>query len=154
MIIEFEVDTSNERIIDFFKRKRWPVSEIFRKSIKNKIFFSKNTLHYDNFRRLLRQAVILEDGSFISNSENIKHFNKKVKFAQKNGMELHGGYTPSSELIEIVYEAVNLGDVILRIIDDDTDIEKMEVLCLPVVQFNEQYFLHESTEIRFKPEQA
>lgn len=149
MIIEFEINKRNTELIGFFKKRRWSVSEIIREVEEDKVFVSKNTLHYDNFDQLLEQTIILPDGTYLSSRKNVKEFSRQVKSAQKRGIELEGGYTPSYELIDTVKEALALGSFVLRIIGDDSKINEMQLILLPIVKFNQKFFLRESTEIRF-----
>lgn len=150
MIIEFEIEKSDDILISFFKKNRWPVSEIIRKPQGDKLYFSRNTLYYDNAHRLLWQAVILPDGDFLFYEENKKEFNLQVKKAQKDKIELEGVFTPSPELIGIAHGACQLGTVVLRTISDSTELSNMKKIETPLEKFNKYFILKESMEIRFK----
>lgn len=149
MIIEFEIDSTNNEQVSFLKNSRWSSSEIIRKFPNNKLFFSKNTLHYNNADKLLCRTVIFPEGTILSYEENSKKFNLQVKNAQKNNIKLQGGYTPSTELVHVVHNLCLLGNVVLRIIGDNTDLNNMEKIELNFEKFDKYFFISEDMEILF-----
>lgn len=148
--LEFEIDSSNQKLIEFFKVKRWAISNFSRKSEIGKLFLSRNTLHYDNFHKLLWQAIVLPCGDFIFYDENKKEFDLQVKKSKKNKIELKSGFTPSPELISIVQGAFKFGTIILRTIGDNTEFNKYKKIELVIEDFNKNLFLKQSMEICFK----
>lgn len=150
MIIEFEVEKKNIELIHFLKNKRWPESKKSKNNNEDTMFFSKNILAYDNYRRLLNQIIIFPDNRTFFRNDNPKEFIKQFSEAEKHNIQLKSGDVPATELLETVREAHNLGKFILRIIGDSTRPDKMEKLNIPISQFNQYFFLQESMEIKFK----
>lgn len=149
MVIEFEVNSSNHAQISFLKKHRWSNSKIIRKVNGGKLYFSKNTQHYDNADSLLRRILILPDGTLLSFEESPKKFNLLVKNSKKSKAELKGIYVPSFELIDMVRNICSLGCAVLRTIGDKTDLGCMEKFEICFEQFNKSFSIRESMEIKF-----
>lgn len=62
---------------------------------------------------------------------------------------MQGVYTPSTELVHVVHNLCLLGNVVLRIIGDNTDLNNIEKIELNFEKFDKYFFISEDMEIVF-----